>query len=118
MRIILHWLLSALAVIAAAYLIPGITLSGFSVALIVALVLGLFNAVIRPVLILLTLPIQIITLGLFTLVINALLVMLTSAVVPGFAVAGFWTALFFSLVLSLLNMIFDSIGKEKQIEAQ
>ncbi|CAH2032696.1 phage holin family protein [Trichlorobacter ammonificans] len=103
MGFLFNWLISGLAIVIAAYLLPGIRLSGFFAALVTALVLGLINAVIKPVLLLLTLPINLLTLGLFTLVINALLVLLTSKIVPGFQVDGFWWALAFSVVLTLVN---------------
>lgn len=92
-----------MAVIIAAYLLPGVSLSGFFPALVAALILGILNVFLRPLLILLTLPINIFTLGLFTLVINALLVMLASAIVPGFEVASFWSALIFGIVLFFVN---------------
>lgn len=76
-----------------------------------AVVLALINTFIRPVLLLLTLPINIVTLGLFTLVINALLVMLAAAIVPGFQIASFWTALLFSILLFLINALFDAWSK-------
>lgn len=106
MRLIIHWFLSTLAVIITAYLLPSdvISLDGFFAALVVAVVLGFLNTIIRPILIVLTLPIEILTLGLFTFVINALLVLLTSAIVPGFHVRSFGWALAFSLVLSLINV--------------
>ena len=103
MGFFIRWLVSAFAVLITSYLLPGVRVSGFFAALMTALVLGLINAVIKPILLLLTLPLNILTLGLFTLVINALLIMLTSAIVPGFAVAGFWWALLFSLVLAVIN---------------
>lgn len=103
MQILIHWLLSALAIMVAAYLLPGVSISGFFPALVAAVVIGLINTFIKPVLIILTLPINILTLGLFTLVINALLIMLASALVPGFAVAGFGWALLFSIVLFFVN---------------
>jgi putative membrane protein len=102
-----RWLLATLAVIVAAYLIPRVHLSGFLAALVAALILGLVNTIIKPILLILTLPINLLTLGLFTLVINALMVLLTSAIVPGFAVNGFWNALIFSVVLSLINWFFE-----------
>jgi putative membrane protein len=107
MKLFFHWLISALALGIAAYIVPGtsITLEG---ALIAAVVLGAFNLFIRPLLIILTLPINVLTLGLFSLVINALLVMLASALVPGFVVVGFWTAVLFALVLSVINWVFHS----------
>jgi len=103
MSFLLQWLVSGLAIIITAYLLPGVKLTGFFAALVTALILGLINAFIRPVLILLTLPLNILTLGLFTLVINALLIMLAAAIVPGFAVQGFWWALLFGLVLAIVN---------------
>lgn len=109
MRIILHWFLRAFAIMITAYLLPGIILKGFFVALVVAVVLGLFNTILKPILIVLTLPINILTLGLFTLVINAGLIMLTSKVVDGFSVQSFWWALLFSLILSLINAILHAL---------
>lgn len=109
MGFIFSWLIFALAIALTAYLLPGVKLSGFLAALITAAVLGLINAVIKPLLLLLTLPINILTLGLFTLVINAVLIMLTSAVVPGFYVSGFWQALLFSLVLVVVNYLLGLI---------
>ncbi len=107
MKTIIHWFLSALAVMITAYLLPGIVVQSFFVALVVAVVLGFFNTILRPILLVLTLPINILTLGFFTLVINAALVVLTSAVVPGFQVSGFWTAVFFSLILWLVNSVLN-----------
>lgn len=109
MGFLASWLISALAIGITAYLLPGVKLSGFLAALVTAVVLGLANAVIKPLLLLLTLPLNILTLGLFTLVINAVLIMLTSAVVPGFYVSGFWQALLFSLVLVLVNYLLGLI---------
>ena len=103
MAILINWLLAALAIMATAYLLPGVSLSGFVPALVTALVLGLVNAFIKPLLLLLTLPINILTLGLFTLVINALLIMLIAKLVPGFQVQSFWWALGFSVVLTVVN---------------
>jgi putative membrane protein len=103
MSFLIHWLIRAVAIVITAYLLPGVRLSGFFSALVVAVVLGLVNTFIRPLLMLLTLPLNILTLGLFTFVINALLILLTSALVPGFNVAGFWWALLFSLVLAIIN---------------
>src|ERR1035437_7999381 len=105
MKLFFHWLIAALAIGIAAYIVPGVsvTLAG---ALIAAVVLGALNLFIRPILIVLTLPINILTLGLFSLVINAFLVWLATLVVPGFAVADFWTAILFALVLSIVNWVF------------
>lgn len=106
MKIFLQWLISTLAILIAAYLIPGVTVT-LPGAIIAAVVLGALNLFIRPILLVLTLPINILTLGLFSLVINALLVMLASALVPGFVVTGFWIALLFALVLSIINWVFN-----------
>jgi putative membrane protein len=105
MKIIIHWLLNTVAVLIAAYVLPGVTVSNFITALIVAVVIAVLNAFIRPILLVLTLPINIVTLGLFTLVINAFLIMGASALVNGFTVAGFWSALLFSLVLALVGAV-------------
>jgi putative membrane protein len=104
MILILNWLLAAVAIAITAYLLPGVTVDSLVAALIAAIVLGFINAVLRPIMILLTLPITIVTLGLFTLVINALLVQLAAAIVPGFSIRGFWWALLFALVLFFVNV--------------
>ncbi len=109
MSILISWFVSALAILAASYLLPGVHIAGFLTALVVAVVLGIINAIIKPILVILTLPINILTLGLFTLVINAFLVLLTSAIVPGFKVDGFLWALIFSIVLSIINMFLHSL---------
>ncbi|EKE19407.1 MAG: hypothetical protein ACD_9C00028G0001 [uncultured bacterium] len=114
MHIIIHWFLRALAIMITAYLLPGIILKSFFVALVVAVVLGLFNTILKPILIVLTLPINILTLGLFTLVINAGLIMLTSSVVSGFHAKSFWWALLFSLILSLVNAILHQFEPRKR----
>lgn len=104
-----QWLISSLAILLTAYIIPGVVLLNFWVALLVSVVLGLLNILVKPLLILLTLPINIFTLGLFTLVINALIIMLVSGIVPGFQVGGFFNALFFSLILALIQTIFKDL---------
>lgn len=111
MGFLIQWLVSAAAIVITAYLLPGVSVAGLFAALVTALVLGLVNAVIRPILILLTLPLNILTLGLFTLVINALLIMLAAAVVPGFAVRGFWWALLFGVVLAIVNFALSPLSK-------
>ena len=105
MSFLINWLLSGLAIIITAYLLPGVHLSGIKAALLTAVALGLINAVIKPVLKLLTLPLTIMTLGLFSLALNALLIMLTAKLVPGFQVQGFLWALAFSLVLAVVNWV-------------
>ncbi len=109
MLLLLKWLIMALSVGIASYLIPGITVSGFFSALLVALFLGIVNTMVRPFLIFITLPITVLTLGLFTFVINALLVLLASRVVHGFEVKGFWWAMLFSIVLSVVQYILNKI---------
>lgn len=111
-NLILRWVLNALGVLLVAYLVPGIHVSGFYAALIVALVLGILNALVRPILIFLTLPINILTLGLFTLVINALLLWFVATVVKGFAIAGFGAAFWGALVLWLVGWFTSAMLKE------
>ena len=86
MEILINWLVSALAIMVGAYILPGVKIESFITALLIAVVLGIINAIIKPILVILTLPINILTLGLFTLVINALLIMLCAWIVPGFSV--------------------------------
>ncbi len=109
MRLILIWICNALALLAVAYLLPGIYVDGFIFALIAALVLGLINTLIRPLLILLTLPITVLTLGLFILIINGLLFWFAGSVLRGFEVSGFWVgvmgALLYSIISSALSLL-------------
>ncbi len=111
MKVLIHLFLSALAVFVTARLLPGVTLDGYTTALVVAVVLGVVNAVLRPALLFLTLPINILSLGLFTFVIIGGLVELVSFLVPGFRVASFWWALAFALVLWVINGFFHLVGK-------
>lgn len=113
MKTLLHLILSGVAVVIAAYLLPGVELSNFVAAIVVAVVIGVLNALLRPILIILTLPINILSLGLFTFVINALIVVVTSSIVPGFRVDNFWWAILFSLVLSIVNWFLSSIDPSK-----
>lgn len=101
--IVVNLLVSTFAVVVTAYILPGVHISGLLAALITAIVLGVINALLKPFLLFLTLPLNILSLGLFTLVVNAFLVLLTAAVVPGFTIDNFWWALVFSLILSLVN---------------
>ena len=105
MRLLLVWLINALALIAVAYLMPGVSVSTFGAALIAALVLGLINAVVRPILVLLTLPVTLLTLGLFLFVINALLFWGVAEIVGGFRVTGFGAALVGSILYSLITLL-------------
>lgn len=109
MGFIIKLLLTAVAVVLSAYLLPGVNVDGFGTALIVALVLAVLNAIVRPILVILSLPITFLTLGLFLLVINALIILLTDALIPGFEVNGFLWALIFSLILSVITAIIDLV---------
>lgn len=108
---LLNLLVSAVAVFLSAYILPGVNVDSFLTALIVAIVLGVINMFIRPILLLLTLPLTFLTLGLFTFVINALLILLVTNLVPGFSVDGFLWALIFSFVLSLISSFLSSVAK-------
>jgi putative membrane protein len=110
---VIRFLLSGLAVLLTAYLLPGVDVTHYGYALLVAAVLGLANAIVKPILVILTIPITIVTLGLFLLVINAVVIMLVDYFVPGFQVHGFWWALAFSLILSIFNSLFGDMSKEK-----
>ncbi len=114
MRIILKILLSALAVLILARVLPGVGVDSYTTAVIVAIVLSLLNLIVKPLLILLTLPVTILTLGLFLLIINASIILIADALVGGFDVANIWWALLFSLLLSLLQSIFNSFLKEEK----
>jgi putative membrane protein len=102
---ITHWIVSTIAILIAASLLPGVTVTLLG-AVILAVVLGIINVFIKPVILILTLPINIVTLGLFSLVINAGFILLAAQIVPEFSVSGFWTALFFSVIVSLINTLF------------
>ncbi|MDO9404073.1 MAG: phage holin family protein [Polaromonas sp.] len=104
MKLLLNWLLSALALLGVAYLYSGVTVTSFTAALLAALVLGALNLLVRPVLVLLTLPVTLVTLGLFLFVVNALMFWAAASLVSGVAVAGFWAALIGSLIYSLLQL--------------
>lgn len=108
MKLILTWLLAACALLVVAYLYPGVQVQSFTSALIAAAVIGLFNAVLRPILVVLTLPVTIVTLGLFLFVINALMFWAASGVLDGFRVNGFLAALLGSLIYSVLMLVVNS----------
>lgn len=116
MKIIIHWFLSGLAILVAAYVIPGISVSSFWVALVVAVVLGVLNVFLRPVLLILTLPINILTLGLFTLVINMFMIIIAAKLVAGFRVESYFSALIFSFALWIVNHIIHSVAKKEHVE--
>jgi len=100
---------NAIAFYVVAYLIPGVEITGWEALLVVAVVWGIMAMLVRPLLVLLTLPVNVATLGLFTFVINALLLMLTARLVPGFEIVSFWVALLAAVMLSLVNMVLSRI---------
>ena len=111
--ILIRWLTTTAAIVATAYLLDGIQVSGFFPALLAAAVLGILNAVLRPIALLLTLPINILSLGLFTFIINALMLKMASGIIPGFGVYGFWNAIFGALLISLISWLLNSfIGEQ------
>jgi len=105
MRLLLIWIINALSLLAVAYLVPSVGVASFYVALVTALLLAVVNTVIRPVLVLVTLPINILTLGLFTFVINALLFWFVASFVEGFRVGGFWSAFWGALAYSVISTL-------------
>ena len=112
MRFIINWLVITMAIFIGAKILPGVEVDDFFTAFLVAVVWGAINIFLKPILVFLTLPINIFTLGLFTLVINAGLVLLTEKIVgEGFYVDGFWWALVFSLVVSVVQAVLHQIGK-------
>lgn len=122
MRLLIALLVNTLAIIITAYLVPGFTIEGFSsvtgltmdgikTAVIAAIVLGVINTFIKPVLVLLTIPLTIVTLGLFIFVINAVILWIAAGIVPGMHIAGFWTAIIAALVLSVVSTILSLLTK-------
>ncbi|MCY7316930.1 MAG: phage holin family protein [Rubrivivax sp.] len=108
MKIIVRWLLLAAALLLVAHLYPGVSVASFTSALLAALVLGLFNTLVRPLLVLLTLPVTLLTLGLFLFVINALMFWAAASVLQGFNVNGFTAALVGSLLYSVCGLVIDA----------
>lgn len=106
--ILIRWLVTTVAILMVPYLVSGVRVEGLGAALAVAAILGILNALVRPVLIILTLPLTILTLGIFILIINALLFQLAGAVVSGVHIASFWSALFASIIVSLVSWILNS----------
>ncbi|MBJ7880355.1 phage holin family protein [Gelidibacter salicanalis] len=109
MNLIIRLLLTAVAVVVLAKFLPGVEVAGFTSAIVLAIVLGLLNMILKPILVILTLPITILTLGLFLLVINACIILLADEFMGGFEVNGFWIALLFSLLLSFLQSVLYSL---------
>jgi putative membrane protein len=111
MAFLLHWLVVAVALWVAAYLVPGVTISSWTALAIAALVLGFINAIVKPILVILTLPITILTLGLFYLVVNAIAFGLAAALVPGFQIAGWLSAILGALVTSIVSWFIGSFAQ-------
>ena len=114
MRLLLIWIINALALLAIKYILPSITVDSFVTALIVAVVLGLINTLIRPIFVLLTLPVTILTLGLFLFVINGLLFWAVGSFVPGFHVDGFWAGVFGAIIYSLISWALSALLLSKK----
>lgn len=116
MKFLIQLVISTLAVLIASYLLPGVKIDGnsFLTALVVAAVLAFLNAVVKPIMIILTIPVTIVTFGLFLLVINALMILLAAKLVHGFHVDGFWWALLFSFILSVITSILEGIKKRDE----
>lgn len=110
MKILLKTLVTSLAVFFAAYVLPGVYLKGFPSAVVVAAVLGLLNAFLKPFLILLTIPVTLFSFGLFLLVINAFIILIADALLPGFSVESFWIALFFTVIVSVVSAVLEAIA--------
>ncbi|MFU8842681.1 MAG: phage holin family protein [Bacteroidales bacterium] len=116
MNLLLRIIITSISAVIAAYILPGVELAGFTTAILVALVLALLNAFLKPLLVILTIPITIFTFGLFLLVINAAIIMLASHFIRGFYVDGFWYALFFSIILSIISSLLGIEGTRQQRE--
>jgi putative membrane protein len=112
MKLLIRILLSALAVVVLAKILPGVDVDSYWTAILVAIVLSLLNFIVKPILVILTLPVTLLTLGLFLLIINALIILLADYLVTGFDVNGIWWALLFSLLLSLVQSVLFSLLKE------
>jgi len=114
MRLLLVWALNAIALLAVAYLYPGVQLQDWQSAAIAALVLGLVNTLVKPILVLLTLPVTILTLGLFLIVLNALLFWGVASMVPGFHVTGFWAAVLGAILYSLIGWLLSKLLPDRK----
>jgi putative membrane protein len=112
----LKFLLTALAAIIASYILPGVYIDGFLSAVILALLLGLLNVTVRPLLLILTIPATVLTFGIFIFVINAIVILICDAILPGFEVDNFWWALLFSIVLWLTNSLLNDLTTKKREE--
>lgn len=115
MRFLVQLLISALAVMVTQYVLPGVHVDTFFTGIIVAILLGLMNSILKPILVILTLPITVVTFGFFLLVINAFVIRLTASIIDGFSVDSFWWAVFFSLILSFVTSIFSRVDKNDNV---
>ena len=113
MNFILKWILFSLLIILIAWIIPGISVSGFLSAMFVVIIIGLINILIRPIVEFISLPINVLTLGIFSLVINALLFLLVGRIAPGFSIDGFWSGFFGAIILSIFTPLIDKINVKK-----
>jgi putative membrane protein len=114
MGFIFNILATAVAALVAAYILPGVVISSVPTAIVVALVLALLNTFVKPILVLLTIPVTIVTLGLFLLVINILIIKWTAGLVDGFSVNSWFSALLFSLIVSVVNSVFTGLAKRSE----
>jgi putative membrane protein len=114
MNFIIRLLLNGLAIVLTAYLLPGVDVDGYGTAVIVALILSIANVLVKPILILFTIPITVLTLGLFLLVINAIIILLVDFLVDGFTIDNFWWALLFSIIMSVFNSMIDDATKKNR----
>lgn len=113
MNLLIRWVLNAVAIGIAAYLLEGIHVSGYFAAFVAAAVLGIVNTIIKPIFIFLTLPINLLTLGLFTFIINGLMLLIAAALVPGFEVRGILSAVAGSIIISLISFLLSSLVKDE-----
>lgn len=114
LNILIQLILGAISILIAQYIIPGVHVADFFTAIVIAALLALLNITIKPILIILTIPITVLTLGLFLLAINAIIILLVAEIIPGFEIDGFWWALLFSFVLSLINSLLGvSLGNQR-----
>jgi putative membrane protein len=110
MGLLVKLIINTLAVFAGAYIMPGVHVKNFTTAIVVAIVLSVLNVLLKPLLVILTIPVTIVTLGLFLLVINALILLLCAKLVPGFSIDGFWYALLFGIVLTIIVSVLEGIA--------
>lgn len=112
MKTLIHFTVSAIAILITAYILPGVYISSLLTAFVLAVILGVINLTLRPVLVMLTLPITVMTLGFFILIINGLLIMLAGYIVPGFSVANFWWAFLFGIVLAIVSSVLQILERK------